>query len=586
MDVNGIGNNSWDEEVDVVVVGLGGAGVCAAIEAVDNGASVMAVERFCGGGATRMCGGVTYTGGGTWVQKEAGFEDTPENMFNYLKQEAQDVVKDSTLKKFCDESVPNLTWLEEQGVPFNATVCPYKTSYPIDKYFLYYSGNESFKPYNEKADPAPRGHRAHGKGMPGGVFFNPLSESAKKKGVDIRYHAKAKRLITDDDGNVIGLEFSAIPAGGPFALMHKFTDWLAYNLRYATIATPHFEDIFKVISAILELRGRTYRVKARKGVILSAGGFVFNRKMISEYAPKYLPGATLGTIGDDGSGINMGIRIGGAVDRMDRVSAWRFINPPQSFVKGVMVDRQGERYCNEMMYGAKTAETMVEDHKGVGILIIDSEIHKKAFRDLYFDRAQWFQTVPGLLCRYFNSKKANSIEELAVKYDIPPANLRATIDKYNEDVRNGKEDAFYKPGDFVKELKPPFHAVDCSLGNLVFSCATITLGGLVVNEETGEVKRGDGSNISGLYAAGRSAVGVTSNGYMSGLSVADAVFSGRRAGDHASSKGKETVIEEKQQEEDKIEEKNDAVEENVGTEDTAGDTSVNEEPSDVAEEKE
>jgi len=59
------------------------------------------------------------------------------------------------------------------------------------------------------------------------------------------------------------------------------------------------------------------------------------------------------------------------------------------------------------------------------------------------------------------------------------------------------------------------------------------LGGLVVDEDTGEVKRHDGSVIGGLYAAGRTAVGVTSRGYVSGLSFADAVFSGRRAGGHA-----------------------------------------------------
>ncbi len=544
MDINGIGNHQWDDEVDVIVVGFGGAGACAAIEAVDNGASVMVVERFCGGGATRMSGGVIYAGGGTWIQKEAGFEDTPENMFNYLKQETKSVVSDETLKRFCQESEPTITWLEKQGVPFNSTVCPYKTSYPIDKYFLYYSGNESFTPYKEKAEPAPRGHRAHGKGMPGSVFYNPLRESAARKGVDIRYHSKAKQLITDDDGNVIGLEFKSIPKGGGFALLHKFTDWLAYKMRYITIATPHFENIFKVLSTLLELRGRTYRVKARKGVVLSAGGFVFNRKMISEYAPKYLPGATLGTIGDDGSAINMGRRIGAAVDRMDRVSAWRFINPPQSFVKGVLVDRNGERFCNEMLYGAKTAELMVEEHMGVGILIIDSEIWKRAHRDLHWDRAQWFQAVPALLSLYLNDKKANTIEDLAVKCNIPPAKLSATIDAYNEAVRSSKEDVMGKPSDFVKELKPPFHAIDCSLGNLVFACATITLGGLVVDEETGEVKRKDGSIISGLYAAGRSAVGVTSNGYMSGLSIADAVFSGRRSGNHAALKGKEAAAEE------------------------------------------
>lgn len=66
----------------------------------------------------------------------------------------------------------------------------------------------------------------------------------------------------------------------------------------------------------------------------------------------------------------------------------------------------------------------------------------------------------------------------------------------------------------------------------------LTLGGLVVAEDTGQVRRADGSVIDGLYAAGRSAVGVCSNSYVSGLSLADCVFSGRRACLHAANLAK------------------------------------------------
>jgi 3-oxo-5alpha-steroid 4-dehydrogenase len=61
----------------------------------------------------------------------------------------------------------------------------------------------------------------------------------------------------------------------------------------------------------------------------------------------------------------------------------------------------------------------------------------------------------------------------------------------------------------------------------------LTLGGLVVDAGTGHVLDADGAAIAGLYAAGRSAVGLCSRSYVSGLSIADCVFSGRRAGRHA-----------------------------------------------------
>ena len=95
---------SWDDEADLVVAGLGGAGVAAANEALDNHLSVIAIDKTSGGGATAKSGGVFYAGGGTPIQNAAGVEDSPENMFNYLIQETGDIVSKETLKRFCDTS--------------------------------------------------------------------------------------------------------------------------------------------------------------------------------------------------------------------------------------------------------------------------------------------------------------------------------------------------------------------------------------------------------------------------------------------------------------------------------------------------
>ena len=69
---------AWDREADVVVVGFGCAGACAAIEAAEAGADVLLLERASGGGGTSaMSGGLIYMGGGTPVQAACGIEDTP-----------------------------------------------------------------------------------------------------------------------------------------------------------------------------------------------------------------------------------------------------------------------------------------------------------------------------------------------------------------------------------------------------------------------------------------------------------------------------------------------------------------------------
>ncbi len=87
-------------------------------------------------------------------------------------------------------------------------------------------------------------------------------------------------------------------------------------------------------------------------------------------------------------------------------------------------------------------------------------------------------------------------------------------------------------------VTPPYYAIDCTLGNKALPCATITLGGLIVDEESSEVKRKDGTIINGLYAIGRTAAGIPSRGYVSGLAIAHCVFSGRQAGKHAAAKAR------------------------------------------------
>jgi 3-oxo-5alpha-steroid 4-dehydrogenase len=81
------------------------------------------------------------------------------------------------------------------------------------------------------------------------------------------------------------------------------------------------------------------------------------------------------------------------------------------------------------------------------------------------------------------------------------------------------------------ELKHgPFFAIDISIDQKMFPLATLTLGGLQVNELDGHVRNAQGRDIAGLFAAGRTAIGLASSRYVSGLSLADCIFSGRRAG--------------------------------------------------------
>ncbi len=412
----------WDITVDVAVVGFGGAGAAAAIEARDQGAEVAIIERFNGGGSTKISGGIYYAGGGTRIQREAGIADSPENMFNYLAQETGDAVCEATLRQFCEESPANLEWLLQQGVPFQASLCPFKTSYPSNNYYFYYSGNESFAPYSDKATPAPRGHRAHGKGVSGAALFKPLQDSARRKGVNILTQHKALGLISNDSGEILGLQLSMLPRGSLASWLHRQLYALLIFSRYAAMYAPVISWFMRAMLEKLETSfGRPVSLRAKSGVIISSGGFFYNRDMVEQYAPKYLPGMPLGTIGDDGSGILMGQSVGAKTDLMDNVSDWRFVNPPRSFICGILVDSDGQRICNEMLYGAQLAERIMEKAHGEAWLLIDSSLASRALREIGPRRAMWFQSAAALLYLFMARKKAPTLEKLARKLGIPHA---------------------------------------------------------------------------------------------------------------------------------------------------------------------
>ncbi len=194
---------NWDIEADVVVVGFGAAGACAALEAAALGRSVVVLDRFEGGGATALSGGVVYAGGGTPQQRAAGVDDTTTAMFGYLRTEVGDVVPAATLREFCDGSVAMLGWLEGHGVPFEGSLCPDKTSYPTNRHYLYYSGSEVSA--RAVAHPAPRGHRTRGRGTSGGLLFARLAAAARRAGVQVVAQTQAVRLV-EADGRVAGVE--------------------------------------------------------------------------------------------------------------------------------------------------------------------------------------------------------------------------------------------------------------------------------------------------------------------------------------------------------------------------------------------
>jgi 3-oxo-5alpha-steroid 4-dehydrogenase len=276
---------------------------------------------------------------------------------------------------------------------------------------------------------------------------------------------------------------------------------------------------------------RPWTVRATKGVVLSAGGFSFNREMVREHAPAYAHGLPLGTVGDDGAGIRLGAEAGGATRGLDRMSAWRFFTPPSALAKGVLLGPDGSRVCNEALYGAAVAEHVIHEHGGQAYLLVDQAVLDEA-RAQIPSQTLWFQRLQLKTALGSARLEAASVGEVAAKAGIDAEAAESTVATYNDVARAAAEDPMGKHPEQVQPLETgPFSLVDISIRRSVkFPCPTMTLGGLEVDETSGAVLDRTGAPVPGLFAAGRTAVGICATSYVSGLSLADCVFSGRRAG--------------------------------------------------------
>jgi len=534
----------WDDEADLVVVGFGGAGVAATLEAAERGVAVLALDRYEGGGSSAANGGVFYAGGGTALQRAAGVEDTPEEMFKYLSLETQGVVGEQTLRRFCNESAATVDWLLAHGALLSsAGVFTRKVSYPPLKYHLYHPDNSLVPAYAARARPAARGHRTavYNKGKAWGLgwgIWKPLAAAALAAGARFDKYTEVRQLVTDPAGNVLGLKALTIPSGSAARRFARYIRTANRLLELLPPVIPLAAVTIGLARRYLAAAGRieaeqrvTRFIRARRGVLLSTGGFILNRAMVEYYAPLYRRGLPNGTLGDTGSGIRLGQSVGGAVGSMDRVTGWCMINPPAAWPRGIVVNRLGARICHEGVYGSTLGDAVAHSPDGVAFLIIDEALYREGRRQISPGHEYVrYQRQVAHLNMLMNRRRAPTPAALAQQLGIDPAALAATIEAYNRAARGEQPDVVGKAvGEMSALVNAPLHAIDISVHSRYFPMPMLTLGGLSVDETTGGVRRQDGSLIGGLYAAGRTAVGICSNVYVSGLAYADCIFSGRRA---------------------------------------------------------
>lgn len=297
----------------------------------------------------------------------------------------------------------------------------------------------------------------------------------------------------------------------------------AVDASPAEVATNHRcvelvqESDGTVIGVIASLFGERRALRARRGVILTTGGFILHDRMLDQHIP-FVKAVHLRVAadGDDGSGIRLGMAAGASTLHMDKASVSLPVTEPWGLKRGILVNARGQRFINEDAYYGDLGEAALYHNEGHAWLIVDDEVYEQP------------EYPPREV-----SAVGETPAELERSLGLPEGSLESTLALYNRHAERKLDPVFHKSEQYVQPIvNPPFGAFDCNVESSL--SGAFTLGGLE-SDVDGRILDPEGQPIPGLYGAGRATAGLSAGGYASGLSLGDGTFFGRRAGRTAAS---------------------------------------------------
>jgi 3-oxosteroid 1-dehydrogenase len=537
------GGGAWDKQVDLLVVGSGAGGLLSALVGAAHGAEVLIVEKESQWGGTSAT-----SGAGIWIPAsdqaaEAGFDDKVDDAFRYVRGLSADNVPDANIRAYVSRAADMLRWM---GTNTDIRYCAFP--YPD-----YHAENPGGSPTGYRTHmPLPMDGRRLGRDVETLRFASPAASLFgylnwhfdetytllfRQKGWQLhllkslarywfdwpfRFKSRKDRRLTLGNALVGGLRMALNDRGVPL--------WLDSPMQDLVV-----ED-GQVTGAVVRHRGRDLSVRARRGVILAAGGFDKNADMRGQHAPLY-PNALYsgGTAGNTGDSIRAGLAAG--ADTMNMQSAWaapvfyvpgedrgRLCTIERALPGSLMVNQRGARYLNEAASYHVVGQQMARREAEHGDASPSWFVFDHAYRHNYPVgpllplMPDWFQRgeVRSIL------RKGRTVEALADDMGVDPAALAATVARYNDHAAKGEDPDFHRgqaaydkmygdprvaPNPCLRPLdKGPFYAMPIYPGDIG------TNGGLRTDDRA-RVVDAKGAAIAGLYAVGNNAASAMGESY-------------------------------------------------------------------------
>jgi 3-oxosteroid 1-dehydrogenase len=553
----------FDEVFDFVVVGSGGGSMCAGLLMREQGKTVLILEKTAFvGGTTARSGGVMWIPNNRFMKRD-GIDDSPEKAELYLASVVGDRndapgATPERRRKYLEAGPRMVDFLVDQGIKLT------RAGYWPDYYDDRPGGSEAGRTviaqlFDLNELGAWKTKLRPGMMAPSGDPAAYVEEGMKLRNLKVSSESKAAMLkiaLRTVWSRLTGKHY--VTAGA--ALQGRMLQAaLKAGVEFRTESPV--EELIVEDGAVKGVRtvqdGRPWRVGARLGVLVNAGGFARNQQMRDQYQPGTQAAWTNVPEGDTGEMIQEMMRIGASVGQMEEMVGFQSSMAPgtendavkpgvQSALASphaILVDQTGARYQNEGGSYMAFCKGMLERNRTVPAVpswgVFDSQ-HLRRYG------------VPGTLVGSSAGKgwieqgfvrKADSIEALAKLIDADPATLKATIERFNgfvaanrdEDFQRGERkydgwlgDPTHKPSPTLGAVSEgPFYAIPVVPGDVG------TYGGVITDVDA-RVLREDGSPIAGLYATGVSTASVMGRSYPgAGASVGPSFTWGFVAAHHA-----------------------------------------------------